>query len=98
MKHLLVLLLVLLVFSAQGQAVEIQGRVFEDRNGNTLLDQEEEGIPKVTVSDQVNTTVTDQDGYFSLTTGDDFPYVFISQPSGYVGAWYYQSWVSTSLR
>jgi predicted phosphodiesterase len=90
MKHLVVLLLVLLVFSAQGQALEIQGRVFADRNGNTLLDQEEEGIPKVTVSDQVNTTVTDQDGYFSLTTGDDFPYVFISQPSGYVGAWYYQ--------
>ena len=90
MKHLLILLLVLLVFSAQGQAVEIQGRVFEDRNGNKLLDQEEEGIPKVTVSDQVNTTVTDQDGYFSLTTGGDFPYVFISQPSGYVGVWYYQ--------
>jgi predicted phosphodiesterase len=88
MKHLL--LLVLLVFSAQGQAVEIQGRVFEDRNGNKLLDQEEEGIPKVTVSDQVNTTATDQDGYFSLTTGGDFPYVFISQPSGYVGVWYYQ--------
>jgi len=90
MKHLLVLLLVLLVFSAQGQAVEIQGRVFEDRNGNALLDQEEEGLSRVTVSDQVNTTVTDQDGYFSLTTGDDFPYVFISQPSGYVGVWYYK--------
>jgi len=90
MKHLLVLLFVLPVLSAQGQAIEIQGQVFEDRNGNTLLDQEEEGIPNVTVSDQVTTTVTDQDGYFSLTTGGDFPYVFISQPSGYVGAWYYR--------
>ena len=90
MKHLLALLLVSLSFNAQTQTTEIRGRVFEDRNGNTLLDQEEEGIPNVSVSDQVSTTITDQNGQFSLTTGDDFPYVFISQPSGYAGTWYYQ--------
>ena len=90
MKHLLALLLVSLSFNAQAQTTEIRGRVFEDRNGNTLLDQQEEGIPNVSVSDQVSTTLTDRNGQFSLATGDDFPYVFISQPSGYAGTWYYQ--------
>ena len=89
MKNFLILLLGFLSINARTQTSEIQGRVFEDRNGNTLMDRGEMGIPNVAVSDQVHTTMTDQYGNFLLETGNDFPYLFVTQPSGYTGTWYY---------
>ena len=88
-KNAWVLFLTLLSFHLFAQEAAIKGTVFEDVNGNRLKDLQEMGIPNVVVSDQVNTTITDENGDFRLTTGTDFPYLFISQPSGYVGNYYY---------
>jgi hypothetical protein len=41
------------------------------------------------VSDQVVTAITNDQGEFTLTSTTDFPYVFITQPTGYIGKYYY---------
>ena len=89
MKQLSILFFVLLNFSLFAQDFEIKGTVFEDTNGNTIQDKNEKGIANVAVSDQVNVAVTDGNGGFVLNTNSEFPYVFVSQPSGYVGTFYY---------
>jgi len=70
------------------QSTEIKGIVFNDENGNLKHDIDEKGIPNVVVSDQVITTVTDSNGTFVLHSENDFPYLVISQPSGYTGSFY----------
>lgn len=89
LKSLCILLHVFVSFNLLSQEVEIRGLVFEDRNGNSIQDQGESGISKVVVSDQLTTTLTDDQGEFSLRTASDFPYLFIAQPSGYTGKYYY---------
>ncbi|MEP1096906.1 MAG: metallophosphoesterase [Cyclobacteriaceae bacterium] len=83
---------ILFIFTSIGlhsQGMQITGSVFEDKNGNGKQDRNESGIANVIVSDQVTTTLTDQQGNYTLTSGDDFPYLFISQPEDYVGTYYY---------
>lgn len=76
-------------FNLYAQNIEIRGTVFEDKNGNNQLDNNEKGISGVFVSDQLNSTVSDADGNYLLKTNNDFPTVFISQPTGYTGKHYY---------
>jgi hypothetical protein len=76
----------LILFS---QGYKIEGTVFNDRNGNGLREQNESGLSNVVVSDQISFAITNQDGYFSIDTNSEFPFLFISQPSGYVGKYYY---------
>jgi len=89
MKQLSVLIFVLLSITVFSQEFAIKGTVFEDSNGNSVQDKNEKGIANVSVSDQINVVVTDSEGNYTLTTNTDFPYVFVSQPSGYVGTFYY---------
>ena len=89
MKNLWILILTFTSFNLFSQDVEIKGTVFDDKNGNSLKDQEEMGVPNVVVSDQVSSTITDESGNFLLKTSADFPYLFITQPSGYIGKYYY---------
>ena len=70
------------------QTTTIKGIVFEDINGNLVHDVGEKGIPDVVVSDQVKTTVTDATGTFIFNSESEFPYLVISQPSGYTGDFY----------
>ena len=77
-----------LFLSAQG--IDIKGIVFEDTNGNSIKDIGEQGIPKVVVSDQVKTTLTNDSGEFILFSESEFPHISISQPSGYTGTYYYK--------
>ncbi len=72
------------------QSTEIKGIVFHDENGNLTLDAGEKGIPNVVVSDQVKTTLTGDSGTFVLHSESEFPYLVISQPSGYTGNFYYK--------
>lgn len=44
------------------------------------------GLPGVVVSDGVEVTATDNDGFYSINTKKRFGYVFISIPSGYEAA------------
>ncbi len=70
------------------QTTEIKGIVFNDENGNLKRDGNEKGIPNVVVSDQVKTTVTDSNGTFVLHSENEFPYLVISQPTGYTGSFF----------
>lgn len=90
MKKFWTILLILIPVCNFGQDRMITGTVFEDRNGNNRQDVGEPGIPQVVVSDQVNTTLSDKKGNFSLKTHNDFPYIFISQLSGYTGKFFYK--------
>lgn len=70
------------------QSTELKGIVFNDENGNLTQDANEKGIPKVVVSDQEKTTVTNANGTFVLHSENQFPYLVISQPTGYTGSFY----------
>ncbi len=89
MKYSWILLVVLSTFNLFAQDIEIRGTVFNDKNGNSIKNQGELGVPNVVVSDQLNTFITDKNGDFILTSSTDFPYIFITQPTGYVGKYYY---------
>ncbi|NNE01814.1 MAG: hypothetical protein HKN52_01510 [Eudoraea sp.] len=79
------------------QSVEIKGIVFEDSNGNSIKDGDEQGIPRVVVSDQLVTTLTNDSGEFVLDSESEFPHIFISQPSGYTGTYYYKKTAEMSF-
>jgi len=89
MKQLSVLIFALLSFSVFPQDFQVKGTVFEDTNGNKIQDKNEKGIANVAVSDQDNVVVTNSEGNFVLSTDSEFPYVFVSQPSGYSGTFFY---------
>jgi len=89
MKHFLIVLTALSSFTLFSQDLVVKGTVFEDTNGNSLQDKNEKGIPNVAVSDQINVVMTDSKGNYVLTTNSQLPYVFVSQPSGYVGTYFY---------
>jgi hypothetical protein len=63
--------------------VTVTGSVFVDRNGNGSKDAGEEGLPGVTISDQVSLASTDASGRFSIPAAG-YGYVFVSQPDGYL--------------
>jgi len=81
--------LILLVPSfALAQSIEIKGIVFEDKNGNLQQDADEKGISDVVVSDQEKTTVTNDSGTFVFHSENEFPYLVITQPTGFTGPYY----------
>lgn len=88
-KYCCVLCLMLSGVLLFSQSLEPKGTVFEDKNANGLQDTGEMGIPGVAVSDQVITVITDKQGHYVLTSDTDFPCLFISQPNGYTGKYYY---------
>ena len=88
MKIVIALLALCTASISFAQSVTITGVVFEDTNGNGIKDSKEKGIPNVVVSDQMNTTVTDANGVYTVTSTSEFPYVFISQPTGFSGTFY----------
>ncbi len=89
MKNLWILILTFTSLNLFSQDVAIKGTVFDDKNGNNLQDQQEMGVANVVVSDQVSSTITDENGNFLLRTNAEFPYLFITQPSGYTGKYFY---------
>ncbi|MGB5369622.1 MAG: metallophosphoesterase N-terminal domain-containing protein [Flavobacteriaceae bacterium] len=89
MKTLWLALLFLTVSKLFSQALIIKGSVFVDLNGNAIRDAKETGLAAVVVSDQYNTTKTDNNGNFILSTNSEFPYMMISLPNGYQGQMYH---------
>jgi len=88
MKNIWILVLALTGFNLFPQAFEVKGTVFDDKNGNNHWDPGEEGVEGVVVSDQLKATITDDLGNFLMESTADFPYVFISMPTGYSGSYY----------
>ena len=75
--------LILLTAGVPLQGVEVQGVVFEDRNGNGTRDGGEPGLPRVVVSAQDQVALTGPDGAFRLTRSNRTGLVFVSLPDGY---------------
>lgn len=67
----------------------VRGVVFEDRNGNGVLDRGEPGVRGVAVSDQVTVSVTDSAGRYALE-GTGTGVVFVSVPRAHraSGPWW----------
>jgi outer membrane protein assembly factor BamB len=71
------------------QHAAVSGVVFEDRNGNDRQDRGEKGVRGVSVSDGVETVVTDPAGRYTLdldVARRITDLVFISKPAGYAVA------------
>lgn len=66
--------------SAQDMA---RGYVFEDVNGNGIMDRKEKGIAEVAVSDGENIVLTDKSGYYELPVSDHCV-IFVIKPKGYI--------------
>ncbi len=77
----LVCLVVLWMGAASAQET-FQGVVFEDRNGNGVLDAGEKGIPGVCVSNGIDVVQTDGEGRYTLPTREEMV-VFVVKPAGY---------------
>jgi predicted MPP superfamily phosphohydrolase len=64
-------------------AANLSGVVFIDANGNGLRDGNELGLKGVSVSDQINVVITDQNGFYLIPASKGYGFVFISTPNGY---------------
>ncbi|WP_257162602.1 calcineurin-like phosphoesterase C-terminal domain-containing protein [Corynebacterium cystitidis] len=60
----------------------LEGVVFEDLNKNSVHDDDEPGVPGVSVSNGKDIVITDDEGRYSLPV-DPNTTVFITQPAGY---------------
>ncbi|HVK03064.1 MAG TPA: calcineurin-like phosphoesterase family protein [Armatimonadaceae bacterium] len=69
--------------AATATAAEASGVVFEDRNRNRVRDTGEPGIRGVKVSNGEQIVVTDRDGRWKLSAGDDEVF-FVIKPRGYM--------------
>ena len=61
---------------------QARGIVYEDTNKNQVRDQNEQGIPDVSVSNGVDVTRTDENGKYVLPASDD-QIIFVVKPAGY---------------
>lgn len=71
---------------ANNMDVTIKGIVYVDKNENGTRDQNEQGLPNVSVSDGKTVTVTDEEGNYTLKTSTDrrqTEIVFVTVPNGY---------------
>jgi Calcineurin-like phosphoesterase/N terminal of Calcineurin-like phosphoesterase len=73
--------------SAYGKRIDmagtVSGYVFEDKNQNGVKDSGEPGIKGVSVSDQVNVAVSDNNGYYQLANTPGFEIIFVTVPDAY---------------
>ncbi len=79
---------VLVVLFAGLQATQgwaATGTVFEDKNGNGILDSGEPGVSSVRVSDGLQITETDENGSWNLEIAEE-AVIFIVKPRGYATA------------
>jgi len=65
-----------------GQAGTVEGIVFVDHNGNQVLDNEERGLPGVSVSDGATVGQTDAEGKFQIPLSSEARFIFVSTPTG----------------
>ncbi len=59
------------------------GTVFNDNNKNQVMDEEEQGIPGVAVSNGREVVITDRDGRYGLPVSDD-AIIFVIKPNGWM--------------
>ena len=70
--------------SAGGATADVaRGRVFNDTNGNRVMDDGERGVKNVCVSNGREVVKTDGKGRYELSVGDD-TVLFVIKPSGWI--------------
>lgn len=74
----------LLVSMFPTQSPVAQGYVFEDKNGNAVMDRGERGLSGVKVSDQYTITRTDSRGHWQLPLRGDDVRFFVIKPRGWM--------------
>ena len=79
--RLVLMLLVLVSIPMRGSAA-VEGRVWLDANGNSLLDAGEKGVARCLVSDGTQLVRTDADGRYRLQPSTTPAVVFVINPSG----------------
>jgi len=57
--------------------------VFHDSNNNGIKDVNEKGIKNVAVSDQVSVVITNEQGFYRITSTGSYGILFMSVPTGY---------------
>lgn len=97
MKNLTALIALLFVVNNFAQEQTYSGTIFNDINGNGIQERNEKGIPNVVVSDQITTVVSNNKGNYTLKSTSEFPYLFISQPNGFVGTYFYPKKTTTNF-
>ncbi|MEM6708144.1 MAG: calcineurin-like phosphoesterase family protein [Pseudomonadota bacterium] len=76
-------LLLTLVPVADAAPLEATGTVYDDRNGNGVQDESEEGIAGVAVSNGRDVVLTDDQGRYTVPVDASADVIFITKPSGY---------------
>ncbi len=82
LNNLLILLFTLICFQSDIFAEPVSGIVYNDKNGNGILDAREKGIRDVAVSNGRSVVLTDRKGRYRIDIEDN-EILFISKPSGY---------------
>ena len=80
---LLVILISLWIGNSIAADSTATGTVFLDTNGNQVMDDSEEGLSGVRVSNGQDVVLTDDSGKYSLTVSDD-TIIFVIKPRGYM--------------
>ena len=70
--------------------VTISGYVFNDVNNNGVKDVNETGIKNAAVSDQVNVTTTNAQGFYEINYRSSYGILFVSMPEGYKSKTFWQ--------
>lgn len=76
-------LILLLLGLKAGLCQTINGVVFIDKNNNHAFDKGDEPVPSVSVTDQVNVSVTNRLGEYQLTNVKEGAIISMSLPDGY---------------
>lgn len=72
----------LMISAALPVSAQIQGRVFQDANGNGLYDAGERPVSQVRVSDGKNVVTTDKNGLYKLEGHPAQKFISVTTPSG----------------
>jgi 3',5'-cyclic AMP phosphodiesterase CpdA len=79
---ILIAVLVLMPASLEAKKQYAKGTVFEDTNGNGVMDNGEKGIPGAAVSNQIDVVKTDENGRYRIRVYNK-TILFVIKPSGY---------------
>ena len=69
--------------NADSHNIAVTGYVFQDSNGNQVMDNNEKGLPDVCVSNGIEVVKTDVKGKYSLIVTNDI-IIFVIKPRGYM--------------
>lgn len=83
LRFFAITLLFSVCFIAEGKGENCHGRVFDDRNGNGILDSGERGVAGVVVSDGFKIVTTDEKGVFDIVPGPRARFITVCTPDGY---------------